>query len=74
MSLGYQTPQQFAGREFDSSFLDALPDTMDACGENGEFHSFVFDGPMFNKPMDISLGNVVHRDGFVFIDVVENHI
>ena len=68
-----QIPKEFIGREYNESFLNDLPEGVDPCGENGEFHSFVFDGPMFNKHMEISLGNVVHRDGFVFIDVVENH-
>ncbi|MFQ5330429.1 MAG: ATP-binding protein, partial [Thermodesulfobacteriota bacterium] len=58
------------GREFDESFLDALPERVDPCGENGEFHSFVFDGPMFKRKIDILAGDVVHRDGFVFADIL----
>lgn len=64
-----QIPKEFVGKEFDKSFLDSLPETIDPCGEKGEFHSFVFDGPMFKESLEISLGNVVLRDGFVFIDV-----
>ena len=62
-------PARFAGREFDSGFLDDLPAPADPCGENGEFHSFVYDGPMFQSPVPIRLGEVVERDGFVFADL-----
>lgn len=65
-----QTPVEFAGREIDHGFLDALPEAMDPCGENGEFHSFVFDGPMFSAPIDVIVGQIVQRDGFVFADVL----
>jgi uncharacterized protein (TIGR00290 family) len=58
-----------AGRAFDASFLAALPDTVDPCGERGEFHSCVWDGPMFAAPLDVVTGEVVTRDGFVFADV-----
>lgn len=64
-----QLPQEFIGREYNLEFLDDLPDGVDPCGENGEFHSFVFAGPMFRKPLQINLGEIVHRDGFIFIDV-----
>lgn len=69
-----QLPEAFIGREYNQEFLDDLPDGVDPCGENGEFHSFVFAGPMFQKPLQISLGEVVHRDGFVFIDVTGQNI
>ena len=65
-----QIPKEFVGREFDEGFLDSLPETIDPCGENGEFHSFVFDGPMFKEQIEIFLGDIVHRDGFVFADVL----
>jgi len=65
-----QTPDEFAGKEFDDDFLDSLPKTIDPCGENGEFHSFVFDGPMFKDKIDILVGDIVHRDGFVFADIL----
>lgn len=60
----------FAGRPFDEAFLAALPPEVDPCGENGEFHTFVFDGPIFRWPVRISLGQVVERDRFVFCDLV----
>jgi len=57
------------GKEFDACFLDLLPESADPCGENGEFHSFVYDGPMFKEKLDIVMGDIVHRDDFVFIDI-----
>lgn len=60
----------FAGRTFDSSFLEDLPDGVDPCGENGEFHSCVYAGPMFERPLDLTPGAVEKRDGFVFADVL----
>jgi len=61
-------PAEFAGRELTPELLESLPANIDPCGENGEFHSFVFDGPMFTRPLDIEMGEVVTRDGFVFAD------
>ena len=61
----------FAGRRFDQALLDALPPDVDACGENGEFHTVVSAGPMFSAPIDVRVGEVVERDGFVFADVFE---
>lgn len=61
---------EFAGREYDAALLEALPDGVDPCGEKGEFHSFAFDGPMFQKPIGISLGKTVRRDGFDFTDLL----
>jgi diphthamide synthase (EF-2-diphthine--ammonia ligase) len=63
-------PAGFAGRDFDAGFLAELPEGVDPCGENGEFHTFVFDGPMFSSPLAIRNGPVVQRDGFVFADVM----
>lgn len=60
----------FAGRQFDEELLSDLPKEIDPCGENGEFHTFVYDGPMFQKPIPISLGERVERNGFVFQDVL----
>ena len=60
----------FAGREFDAAFLEALPEAVDPCGENGEFHTFVYDSPVFSRAIDISPGVIVEREGFVFADVV----
>ena len=62
--------RSFAGRVFDEQLLGDLPPGIDPCGENGEFHSFAFAGPMFTAPIDISVGDVVDRDGFVFADVL----
>ncbi len=64
--------RDFAGREYNGSFLNDLPVDVDPCGENGEFHSFAFEGPMFQIPIGIKLGEIVHRDGFVFADVLPN--
>jgi uncharacterized protein (TIGR00290 family) len=61
--------RSFAGRQFDRALLDDLPADVDRCGERGEFHSFAWDGPMFNHPVAIEVGEVVDRDGFVFADV-----
>jgi uncharacterized protein (TIGR00290 family) len=60
----------FAGRELDASFFRDLPPTADPCGENGEFHTFVFDGPIFRSPIPVRTGELVNRDGFVFCDLV----
>ena len=60
----------FAGREFDARLLEILPPDVDPCGENGEFHSFVYDGPMFRRPIAVEPG-VLHEDGdFVFADLM----
>jgi len=61
--------REFAGREFDADFLRDLPAGVDPCGENGEFHSVVYAGPMFREAIPIEAGEVVERDGFVFADV-----
>jgi uncharacterized protein (TIGR00290 family) len=59
----------FAGREFDAALLADFPAGIDPCGENGEFHTFVYGGPMFRRPLSIELGETVVRDPFVFIDL-----
>lgn len=59
----------FAGRVFDRSFLDDLPDGVDPCGERGEFHTLAFAGPIFRQALPIIVGERVERDGFVFADV-----
>lgn len=63
--------RSFAGREFDVSFLDALPADIDPCGENGEFHTFVYDSPVFSRPIAIQAGEVLERDGFIFADLLK---
>lgn len=60
----------FAGAAFDDAFLDALPPAVDPCGENGEFHTFVHAGPIFDHPIPVRTGEVVERDGFVFADLL----
>jgi uncharacterized protein (TIGR00290 family) len=54
--------QPFAGREFDQSFLKNLPPDVDPCGENGEFHTFVYDGPIFKEPISVERGEIVYRE------------
>ena len=68
-----QVSQEFAGREYNASFLDAIPEGIDPCGEYGEFHSFAFAGPMFHTPIKVAVGETVHRDGFVFTDLLPNY-
>jgi len=58
----------FAGRKFDTQLLSALPAGVDPCGENGEFHTFVNGGPMFDRTIPVTAGEVVEREGFVFAD------
>jgi uncharacterized protein (TIGR00290 family) len=64
-----QLPPSFAGRAFDAEFLRELPPGVDPCGENGEFHTFAHDGPMFHQPVPLTVGETVERDGFVFTDL-----
>jgi uncharacterized protein (TIGR00290 family) len=61
-------PAEFAGRELTPELVESMPPNIDPGGENGEFHTFVFDGPMFAQPLDVEVGDVVERDGFVFAD------
>lgn len=60
----------FAGQEYGESFLERIPANVDPCGENGEFHSFAFAGPMFKKPVNIAIGETVARSGFIFTDLL----
>ena len=72
----------FVGREYNMEFINSLPPNVDPCGENGEFHSFVYDGPIFKKQVPIELGEVVYKDysngeeavgydtGFYFQDLI----
>lgn len=60
----------FAGREFDSSLLADLPANVDPCGENGEFHTFVYDAPIFRKSIRVQVGERVVQDGFQFADII----
>jgi len=63
-------PRSFAGRRFDHALLDELPQGVDPCGENGEFHTCVLAGPMFREPLHAAVGETVERDGFVFADLL----
>ena len=63
-------PRELAGLDFDHEFLARLPAGADPCGERGEFHTFAYDGPMFERPIAIEGGAVVERDGFVFADLL----
>lgn len=63
-------PAELAGRAFDRELLADLPAGVDPCGERGEFHTFVWNGPGFRGPIDVEIGETATRDGFVFCDVV----
>ena len=60
----------FAGCDFDRKLVDSLPPGADPCGENGEFHTFVYASPVFSRPIRVAAGEIVERDGFVFADVL----
>jgi diphthamide synthase (EF-2-diphthine--ammonia ligase) len=63
--------KKFVGRAFDEQFLSELPSTVDPCGENGEFHSFVYDGPIFRERIAFTVGDIVLRDNrFYFCDLI----
>ena len=63
-------PSSFAGRELDETLLEELPAGVDPCGENGEFHTFVYDGPVFERPIPWLHGEVQERNGFVYCDLL----
>ena len=65
-----QLPAHFAGRTFDLDLLKDLPENVDFCGENGEFHSFAYQGPMFKHKLVFEIGETVERDGFIFTDLL----
>jgi uncharacterized protein (TIGR00290 family) len=67
---GGRLPPDFAGREIDRAFVADLPTGIDPCGENGDFHSFVFDGPLFREPVRFTAGELVSRGPFWFRDLV----
>jgi uncharacterized protein (TIGR00290 family) len=60
----------FAGRAYDRDLLAALPEGIDPCGEYGEFHTFVYDGPIFKRPVRVTVGEIVTRDGRYYADLV----
>jgi len=63
--------RSFAGRRFDHDLLRDLPAEVDPCGENGEFHTFVYSGPIFGTPIACATGEVVQREGMIFCDILE---
>jgi uncharacterized protein (TIGR00290 family) len=63
-------PKAFAGLDYNAKFLEDLPTKVDPCGENGEFHTFVYDAPVFASAIGVRTGEVVERDGFVFADIL----
>lgn len=65
-----QIPASLIGREFDEALLKDLPPSADPCGENGEYHTFCHAGPMFAQPIPVRTGEVVERDGFVYVDIL----
>ncbi len=68
-----QIDKKFVGREYDSEFLNDLPNSADPCGENGEFHTFVYDGPLFDNKINFKKGEVVLRDNrFYYCDLIPN--
>jgi uncharacterized protein (TIGR00290 family) len=67
-------PGSFAGREFNERFLKDLPAGVDPCGERGEFHTFAFAGPMFDRAVNVEVGEIVEREGFVYADVLPQSI
>ena len=67
-----QLDESFSGRAFNAQLLADLPGKTDPCGENGEFHTFCCAGPMFDRQINVSVGEIVNRDGFVFADILES--
>jgi uncharacterized protein (TIGR00290 family) len=65
-----QVPAALAGRAYDETLLAELPASADPCGERGEFHTFVWDAPNFQSPIDTRPGEIVERDGFFFADLI----
>jgi uncharacterized protein (TIGR00290 family) len=65
-----QLGREFAGRRFDLELLAELPGRVDPCGENGEFHTFASAGPMFRAAIEVTVGEFMERDGFVFADLL----
>jgi uncharacterized protein (TIGR00290 family) len=68
-----QLSAAFAGREFDLRLLSELPPRVDACGEQGEFHTFCYSGPMFSQPIPVQCGERLEREGFEFVDLLPKH-
>ncbi len=60
----------FPGRDWNTDLLQALPPGIDPCGENGEFHTFVFESPIFTRALDVHTGESVERSGFQYVDLL----
>ena len=67
-----RAPGEWAGRCYDPAFTARIGRNVDPCGENGEFHTFAFDGPMFRRPVRVTPGAVTARDGFATVDLVSS--
>ncbi|MEM0117017.1 MAG: diphthine--ammonia ligase [Conexivisphaerales archaeon] len=65
-----RVPRELVGKQYDEEFLRSLPEEVDPCGENGEFHTFVYDGPIFDKPLKVEVRDSVLKDSFYFSDIV----
>jgi uncharacterized protein (TIGR00290 family) len=65
-----QLSENYAGHQFNNDLLSKLDDSVDPCGENGEFHTFVYSGPMFKSDIPITIGETVNKDGFFFTDLM----
>jgi len=65
-----KVPKHFAGKMWTKELISELPEYCDVCGENGEFHTVVVDGPMFTKRIPVSVGEIVEKEGFAFADVI----
>jgi diphthamide synthase (EF-2-diphthine--ammonia ligase) len=64
----------FVGRSYDVGLLRDLPRNIDPCGENGEFHTFVHDGPIFNWPVEVRVGEILSRDGRYYADLLPEEL
>lgn len=63
-------PSRFAGRKWSREMLQEFPKGIDPCGENGEIHTIVVGGPMFRRPIPVSVGGIVERNGFAYADII----
>lgn len=71
---GRKLDASFAGRAFDTDLLRHLPAGVDPCGENGEFHTFVYDGPIIHRPVDVTVAQTVHRDDRHFVELLPREV
>ena len=59
----------FLGRTIDKEFISDLPKDIDICGENGEYHTFVFDGPIFKNRVNLNIENIYQKDNFIYLNL-----